>query len=92
MRGMFGISELHKRSASGVKLTHAGKMVANYARSVVLGYESLRSDLDDIRGRRRNIKADLFQVRRRIWNALGAVDNMENSHAAVKPTSHGRVL
>jgi DNA-binding transcriptional LysR family regulator len=46
---------LLERSASGVKLTHAGKMVANYARSVVLGYESLRSDLDDIRGRRRKL-------------------------------------
>jgi DNA-binding transcriptional LysR family regulator len=46
---------LLERSASGVKLTHAGKMVANYARSVVLGYDSLRSDLDDIRGRRRKL-------------------------------------
>lgn len=46
---------LLERSTSGVKLTDAGKMVANYARSVVLGYDSLRSDLDDIRGRRRKL-------------------------------------
>jgi molybdate transport repressor ModE-like protein len=48
-------TSLLERTSSGVNLTHAGKMVANYARSVVLGYDSLRSDLDDARGRRRKL-------------------------------------
>lgn len=43
------------RSASGVALTHAGKLVAAYARSAVLDFDSLRADLDDLRGSRRRL-------------------------------------
>ncbi len=43
------------RTSAGVSLTHAGKLVAEYARSVVLDYDSLRSDLNDARGSRRKL-------------------------------------
>jgi molybdate transport repressor ModE-like protein len=35
------------RSAKGVALTYAGERVAEYARSVLNDYESLKVDLDD---------------------------------------------
>jgi DNA-binding transcriptional LysR family regulator len=43
---------LLQRTSTGVALTHAGAMVAEYARSVVLDYDSLRADLNDARGSR----------------------------------------
>jgi DNA-binding transcriptional LysR family regulator len=43
------------RTSTGVNLTHAGKLVAEYARSVVLDYDSLRADLNDTRGPRRKL-------------------------------------
>ncbi len=43
------------RTSGGVKLTHAGSLVAEYARSVVLDYDSLRADLNDWRGSRRKL-------------------------------------
>ncbi|HEY1613217.1 MAG TPA: LysR family transcriptional regulator [Rhizomicrobium sp.] len=46
---------LFERHAGGVVLTHAGQLVADYARSVLLDYDSLRSDLDDRRGTQRRL-------------------------------------
>lgn len=46
-------THLFDRSAGGVALTHAGEMVAGYARTVLLDYDALRADLDDLRGVRR---------------------------------------
>ena len=43
------------RTSVGVSLTHAGTLVAEYARSVVLDYDSLRADLNDSRGSRRKL-------------------------------------
>jgi DNA-binding transcriptional LysR family regulator len=43
------------RTSAGVSLTHAGALVAEYARSVVLDYDSLRADLNDTRGSRRKL-------------------------------------
>jgi len=43
------------RTSGGVKLTHAGTLVAEYARSVILDYDSLRADLNDWRGSRRKL-------------------------------------
>lgn len=48
-------TRLLERTAAGVVLTHAGTLVAEYARSVVLDYESLRADLNDWRGNRRRL-------------------------------------
>ena len=46
---MFGTS-LFERSASGVGLTHAGKLVDDFVRTMLLDYETLRNDIDDLRG------------------------------------------
>jgi len=43
------------RTSVGVSLTHAGTLVAEYARAVVLDYDSLRADLNDSRGSRRKL-------------------------------------
>jgi DNA-binding transcriptional LysR family regulator len=44
---------LFDRSAGGVVPTHAGKLVAEFARSVLLDYDSLRADINEKRGIRR---------------------------------------
>jgi len=54
LEGQIG-TVLLDRSAGGVSLTHAGKLVASYARSAVLDFDSLRADLDDLRGSRRRL-------------------------------------
>jgi DNA-binding transcriptional LysR family regulator len=46
---------LFDRSAGGVELTHAGRLVADYARTVLLDFDSLRADLDDMRGTQRRL-------------------------------------
>jgi len=46
---------LFERNRSGLELTHAGSLVADYATSVILDFDTLRSDLDDLRGTRRRV-------------------------------------
>jgi DNA-binding transcriptional LysR family regulator len=46
---------LFVRRASGVELTHAGKLVAEYAESVLVNYDTLRTDLNDMRGTQRRL-------------------------------------
>lgn len=41
---------LFDRTSNGLVLTHAGRLVAEYAKAAVLDFESLRADLDDLRG------------------------------------------
>jgi DNA-binding transcriptional LysR family regulator len=43
------------RRAGGVELTHAGKLVAEYAESVLVNYDTLRTDLNDMRGTQRRL-------------------------------------
>jgi DNA-binding transcriptional LysR family regulator len=43
-------AQLFDRSAAGVVPTHAGRMVAEFARAVLLDYDSLRSDINERRG------------------------------------------
>lgn len=45
----FGTALL-ERSARGVRLSHAGKFVDDFARGTLLNYDTLRADLDDLRG------------------------------------------
>ena len=53
---------LFNRRAGGVELTHAGTRVADYAGSVLLDYDTLRADLDDLRGiQRRLIRVALVE-------------------------------
>lgn len=46
---------LFDRQARGVRLTHAGELVADYAQSVLINYDTLRSDLNDLRGMQRRL-------------------------------------
>lgn len=46
---MFGTA-LFERSSSGVGLTHAGRLVDDFVRTMLLDYETLRNDIDDLRG------------------------------------------
>lgn len=46
---------LFNRRAGGVELTHAGKLVAEYAESVLVDYDTLRTDLNDMRGTQRKL-------------------------------------
>lgn len=46
---VFGTS-LIDRSAKGVELTHAGRLVHDFVRTVLLDYETLRNEIDDLRG------------------------------------------
>jgi DNA-binding transcriptional LysR family regulator len=43
------------RRADGVDLTHAGALVAEYVRKLLVDHDSLRADLDDLRGVRRRL-------------------------------------
>jgi DNA-binding transcriptional LysR family regulator len=43
------------RRAGQLEITHAGQLVADYARAVLVDYDTLKSDLDDIRGVQRRL-------------------------------------
>lgn len=46
---------LFVRHADGVDLTHAGALVADYVRRILMDYDTLRADLDDLRGTQRRL-------------------------------------
>jgi DNA-binding transcriptional LysR family regulator len=46
---------LFERRADGVELTHAGALVAQFVRKLLVDYDSLRTDLDDLRGVQRRL-------------------------------------
>ncbi len=48
-------TSLLERTAGGVTPTYAGQLVAEYARSMILEYDTLRADLNDLRGKRRGL-------------------------------------
>jgi len=48
-------TKLLERTSTGVLLTHAGALLDEYAKGVLLDFESLRADLDDQRGSRRRL-------------------------------------
>lgn len=53
---------LFYRRADGIELTHAGCLVADFVRAVLMDYDTLRTDLDDFRGtQRRQIKLALVE-------------------------------
>jgi DNA-binding transcriptional LysR family regulator len=54
LEAQIGTALFHRR-AGGLEITHAGQLVADYARSVLIGYDTLKSDLDDIRGVQRRL-------------------------------------
>lgn len=48
-------TRLLERSVGGVALTHAGTLVADFAKSMVFDFEALQADLNDLRGTRRRL-------------------------------------
>jgi DNA-binding transcriptional LysR family regulator len=46
-------TSLFDRSANGVVVTHAGELVAEFARNLLMDYSALKTDLDDYKGGRR---------------------------------------
>jgi DNA-binding transcriptional LysR family regulator len=48
-------TSLFIRHADGVQLTHAGSLVADYVRHMLVEFDTLRTDLDDLRGTQRRL-------------------------------------
>jgi DNA-binding transcriptional LysR family regulator len=48
-------TRLFNRRAGRLEITHAGQLVADFARAVLVDYDTLKSDLDDIRGVHRRL-------------------------------------
>jgi DNA-binding transcriptional LysR family regulator len=46
---------LFERRSGGMKLTHAGELVAEFARAVLVDYDTLRTELNDLRGAQRRL-------------------------------------
>jgi DNA-binding transcriptional LysR family regulator len=46
-------TQLFTRTARGMEVNHAGELVAEFARTVVLDYDALKEDIDDYHGGRR---------------------------------------
>ena len=52
---------LFSRSSDGITLTHAGLLVAEYAQSAVMDFDSLRLDLNDLKGNRGLIRVAMVE-------------------------------
>lgn len=76
-------TRLLARSAGGVALTHAGKLVADYARAVLLDYDSLRADLDDMRGTQRRLLRFVVVESVAAHGPIGAVAKFINKYRTV---------
>jgi DNA-binding transcriptional LysR family regulator len=48
-------TKLFERRTDGVELTHAGELVAEFISKALIDYDSLRTDLDDLRGVQRRL-------------------------------------
>src|SRR6202044_3357734 len=60
LEALMGTS-LFNRSLGGVVLTHAGALVAEYAQSAVMDFDTLRLDLDDLKGSRGLIRVAMVE-------------------------------
>jgi DNA-binding transcriptional LysR family regulator len=60
LEALMGTS-LFSRSLGGVVLTHAGALVAEYAQSAVMDFDTLRLDLDDLKGSRGLIRVAMVE-------------------------------
>lgn len=79
----FGTTLL-ERSARGVRLSHAGTFVADFARATLLGYDTLRADLDDLRGIRKAV-VRLAAIDSVIaWPVLAAVQSFRSAFPDVR--------
>jgi DNA-binding transcriptional LysR family regulator len=60
LEALMGTSLL-SRSAGGVTLTHAGALVAEYAEAAVMDFDTLRLDLNDLKGSRGLIRVAMVE-------------------------------
>ena len=72
---------LLERKASGVSLTHAGGLVADYARSVLMDYDSLKADLDDMKGMQRRLLKLALVESVAAFGPVGAVTRLRERFA-----------
>jgi DNA-binding transcriptional LysR family regulator len=78
----FGTALL-ERSSSGVRLSHAGQFVFDFARATLLSYDTLRSDIDDIRGIRKAIVRVAAIDSVIAWPLFAAIEPFRTSLPAV---------
>jgi DNA-binding transcriptional LysR family regulator len=71
------------RSAAGVSLTHAGTLVADYARAVLQDYDSLRADLDDMRGTQRRLLKIALVESVASYGPIGAIARFSEKYPSV---------
>ena len=76
-------TRLLARGAGGVTLTHAGELVAQYARSVLLDYDSLRADLDDMRGTQRRLLRLVLVESVAAYGPIAAISKFLGKYRAV---------
>lgn len=76
-------TKLLERRAGGIVLTHAGALVAEYARSVLLDYDSLRADLDDARGTQRRLVRVVLVESVASYGPIGAIAKFMEKYRAV---------
>ncbi|HEY3776848.1 MAG TPA: LysR family transcriptional regulator [Rhizomicrobium sp.] len=76
-------TKLLERRAVGIALTHAGELVAAYARSVLLDYDSLRADLDDMRGTQRRLLRIVLVESVASYGPIGAIARFSEKYRAV---------
>lgn len=76
-------THLFDRRPDGVELTHAGTLVAEFVRKLLVDYDSLRTDLDDLRGVQRRL-VKLAAVESIAATApMSAVHNFSSRYPAV---------
>jgi DNA-binding transcriptional LysR family regulator len=78
---------LFRRDANRLTVTDAGAIVADYAEATVTGFDSLRSDIDDLRGRQRLITVAMVES---ITSAgpAAAAERFRRSHPGVSFDFH----
>ena len=54
-------TKLFKRSPEGVSLTHAGRLLADFAQTTIMNFDSLRLDLNDLKGSRGLIRVGMVE-------------------------------
>jgi DNA-binding transcriptional LysR family regulator len=74
---------LFERRARGVVLTHAGALVDDYARAVLMDYDTLRTDLDDMRGAQRRLLRLAIVESVASWGPISAAAKFRERFGAV---------
>jgi DNA-binding transcriptional LysR family regulator len=74
---------LFERHSDGVQLTHAGALAAEFVRRLLIDYDSLRTDLDDLRGVQRRLVRLAAVESIAATSPMGAVHKFNTRYPAV---------